>query len=73
MTRSRVGGILVGSVGIGLLSWLLVDASSVASTLQLTGLVDEASVALLGLVVAGVCFVGAVALLRRAPVNANAL
>lgn len=72
MNRSRVVGVLVGSVGVGLLSWVLYDASHVASTLGLGGVVSEASVALLGLFLAGACFVGAAAVSRRTPVNANA-
>jgi hypothetical protein len=72
MNRSRVVGILVGLVGVGLLSWVLIDASSVASALGLSGVLSEATVALLGLCLAGACFVGAVAVARRAPMDANA-
>jgi thiamine monophosphate synthase len=73
MNRSRVVGVLVCSVGVGLLSWILIDASNVVPTLGLGGVLSEASVALLGLCLAGACFVSAVVVSRRTPVNANAL
>lgn len=73
MTSPRVLAVIVGSVGVGLLSWLLYDASSIVSTVGLTGVVSEASVALVGFALVGTCFVGAIAFLSCTSVASNAL
>ena len=73
MNRNRLFGYSVAALGALLLSWVLYDASSIVSTLGLSNVIGEASVALLGLFLVGVCFVGAFVLIRRAPVAANAL
>ena len=72
MTRNRLAGALLFSVGALLLAWIVVDASSVASTLGLTSILQEASVAVLGLVVSGACFVAAFRVSRLPALAANA-
>ena len=72
MNRNRQISALFVFLGAGLLAWILVDASSVDSTLGLSAVLDEASVAVLGLAVSGACFVAAFRVSRRPALAANA-
>ncbi len=61
----RLVGIALVVAGLALLAWLLYDATSVLDALGLGVVVDEATVALLGLLVGVVCVLMGIACWRR--------
>jgi hypothetical protein len=63
---------VVAVTGLGLLAWLVYDASSVVSALGLSGILSEAAVALSVLALVGLCWGGAIVLVRRTPAAARA-
>lgn len=69
---SWIGPLTLVSSGLALLAWVLYDATSLRDRLWLASVMDEASVALLGLAVSSISMVLGIALLRRARVRAAA-
>ncbi len=61
----RLIGIALIVAGLTLLAWLLYDATSVLEAFGLGAVVDEATVALLGLLVGAACVVLGIACWRR--------
>jgi succinate dehydrogenase hydrophobic anchor subunit len=64
MNVARVSGIILVSLAVALLAWVLYDASDIVAFFGLGAYADEASVALLGLVLVAASMIGGVALIR---------
>jgi predicted lipoprotein len=59
MNKQQLSGVFLGTAGLALFGWVLFDASTMLSTLRLTGFLSEAAVAVAGLVLSAACIAAA--------------
>jgi len=72
MNKTKILGAVLLVIGLALLAWVLYDASDIVAKLGLEGVVGEAVVAMVALMIAALSLAGSAALFFRNALRAEA-